>query len=369
MKQLRALEAVLREYYAGAAQPQEPDSVSQREFGFSFFDGGFRRHISFRSGSEFWGFVVKNAPRDVYFSVAKYRNPVADMHGKGWVAADLPFDLDAEQVLRTEDPLVKSGWLTQEAYDLIKREFLKLLEDFLERDFGLASKDYTLGFSGGRGYHVRVTDQVYASLDARMRRQIVEYVSLGKKPHPSQYSKVKAKVYPFNHAYGWNAKLFEWLKNAEASSTGVSPRDMVQRIIESARRAGSPQEFSVTQFQVKALESLLDAGVRERTVAIDERVTVDVNRLLRAPGTVHGGSGLLCRNIGRGEIEKFNPFTHASMRLRTRRKIRVTRLPVEVTVDGETLTPGQAGSTVEVNTGLAYYVVVRRGGEFVDEAI
>ncbi|MEM3670958.1 MAG: DNA primase catalytic subunit PriS [Thermoprotei archaeon] len=369
LKQLKALEACLREYYSQATLPQAPDSIERREFGFTSFDGGFRRHMSFRSAQEFWTYVVRNAPRDAYFSVARYTNPTHEMHAKGWESADLPFDLDAEQVLRTDDPLVKAGWISDQNYELIKREFLKLLEDFLERDFGLSRGDYQLAFSGGRGYHVRVTAKAYADMDQRMRRQIVEYVALGPKPADATFEKKKGRVYPFTHGYGWNRRVFNWLKSMDQSQVNLPAKATVQRIAEAAKRCASPEEFSISQFQTGVFAQLMRKAVDECTVSIDERVTVDVNRLLRAPGTVHGGSGLLCTPLQRSEIERFNPVEQASMKLKTTRRIKVGKLPFKVSVNGEELAPEQAGSAVEVNTGLAYYVVVRRGGLFADEII
>jgi len=44
------------------------------------------------------------------------------MNEKGWVNAELPFDLDAEQLLKTSDELIKSGWISQSVYEQIKRD-------------------------------------------------------------------------------------------------------------------------------------------------------------------------------------------------------------------------------------------------------
>jgi DNA primase small subunit len=57
--------------------------------------------------------------------------------------------------------------------------------------------------------------------------------------------------------------------------------------------------------------SLIGETVAAENAPIDEPVSTDVNRLIRLPGSVHGGSGLAVRRLDRGGIEGFDPLVEA----------------------------------------------------------
>jgi DNA primase small subunit len=367
-KQLTILDSILQEHYS--KNPQlvvSPDFIEGREFGFTYFDGSFRRHLSFKTSQEYKSFILKNHPKDIYFSIAIYRSPSSLMSKKGWLSAELPFDLDAEQVLKTDDENIKAGWISPSVYELIKQEFVKLIENFVEADFGLHKGDYALSFSGGRGYHLRIKNETFSSLDQRVRRQIVEYISIGYKP--KWFSNGSSMVSPFRHDYGWCKKIFESLKtiNLEDLTTYSSTElNAAAKVIASCRKASKPSDFRIRIHERPTAQKLIEETVSRTTVAIDERVTVDINRLLRAPGTVHGGAGLLCKSLTKSELSNFDPMRDSTMPLNSRRKVEIQRIPFEVCINGDLVTPSDKGRVMEVNSSLAYYLVVRRGGVFVE---
>ena len=51
--------------------------------------------------------------------------------------------------------------------------------------------------------------------------------------------------------------------------------------------------------------------VAEENAPIDEPVSTDTNRLIRLPGSLHGGSGLEVTRIPRDDIERFDPLVDA----------------------------------------------------------
>ena len=370
MRREETLKSILSEYYRyNSSKIYKPNRIDGREFGFNFFGGSFKRHIEFKVFEEYVNYVQRMVPKDVYYSIATYREPTRAMNEKGWVNAELPFDLDAEQLLKTSDELIKSGWISQSVYEQIKQRFLYLLEDFIEADFGLDEKDYMLVFSGGRGYHIRILVEPYINLDQKLRRQIVEYVSIGYKPSVP----IKANVFqPFCHDYGWSRKLFEQIRVMEPSQLeelGLSSDLTAKRVISAFRKAKNPSSVRLNRSEFTSMEKLLDFVLGSYTVAVDERVTVDINRLLRAPGTVHGGSGLVCKAITKNDLESFDPFRHASMENVSRKRVHVRRVPFEVIINDESVSPELNGKEVELNSALAYYVVVRGGGDFIDEAV
>jgi DNA primase small subunit len=367
-KQFLILDSILLEHYTKNSQLiVTPDHIDGREFGFTFFDGSFRRHISFKTFQEYMSYVLKHHPKDVYFSIAIYQNPSISMSKKGWLYAELPFDLDAEQVLKSDDELIKAGWISASVYELIKQEFLKLIENFIESDFGLHQKDYTLSFSGGRGYHLRIKNETFSSLDQRVRRQIVEYVSIGYRP--KWLNMTPTLISPFRHDYGWCKKLFDYIKTINLKElSSYPPNDLkaAAKVVAACKKITKPSEFRIRLDEKPMADKLIDDAISRVTVAIDERVTVDVNRLLRAPGTVHGGAGLLCKPLTKSELNNFDPMQDSTMRLNSRHKVEIQKIPFEVSMNGETVSPLDKGKIIEINSSLAYYLVVRRGGVFVE---
>jgi DNA primase small subunit len=359
------LEALLKEYYEKRISSiPEPQALERREFGFGFLDGNFTRHLAFSSSEDYFRFLQNKHPKDVYYSTALYQVPKEEMHKKGWLGAELVFDLDAEQVLRTGDDNIKNGWITIESYEEIKRRFFSLIEDFIESDFGLSEGEYSLGFSGGRGYHLRITRADYMSLDQRARREVTEYVVLGFRPDMTQKGELIA---PFPNDFGWSKKIYDWIidhGSRSLSDLGSLQKVSATRLINKMRRIKYPSKLVLTQIERGAFEVLSKMAVESVTISVDERVTVDINRLLRAPGTVHGGSGLVAKKISKSELERFMPFDDAEMGLNSVASIVVDRVPFAISIGGETVDPSDSGRLIEINSNLAYYLVIRGGAHF-----
>ena len=58
-------------------------------------------------------------------------------------------------------------------------------------------------------------------------------------------------------------------------------------------------------------ESPLVEKIRNRAALTDEPVTTDIKRLIRMPGSLHGGSGFRVVPITVSELEEFDPLTDA----------------------------------------------------------
>ncbi len=75
-----------------------PHQFQNREFAFFWFDreGAFR-HTSFETFDELAQFMAKEGPAHTFYSAAYYDTPDApQMPLKGWLGADLIFDIDAD---------------------------------------------------------------------------------------------------------------------------------------------------------------------------------------------------------------------------------------------------------------------------------
>jgi len=54
------------------------------------------------------------------------------------------------------------------------------------------------------------------------------------------------------------------------------------------------------------------------------------------------------------------------MPLNSYRRIIVKEIPFEVSINNETVSPSDQGKTIEVNSALAYYLVIRGGGNILE---
>jgi len=150
-----------------------PDRFARREYAFVVFGGrGMMRHIGFNKKTELIKLLEEKSPMHSYYSSAFYKTPDAPkMQEKDWMGAELIFDLDSDHLPGIE----KMSF--EESLEQVKIEFIKLVNDFLIKDFGFNEKKLDLYFSGGRGYHCHVNDPNVYDMDSNERREIVDYIT------------------------------------------------------------------------------------------------------------------------------------------------------------------------------------------------
>src|SRR2546425_10341746 len=166
------LKAHFRRYY-GQTKPILPDRFGRREFGFMFWTAGIvQRHLGFTREEELRSFLTTRVPAHAYYSSAYYETPnAATMEEKGWLGADLVFDLDADHL-----PGAKQ-MLYPDMLEAVRHGIIKLWDRFLRTDLGFDEAKMRLVFSGGRGYHIHVTDPRVWELGSHERREIVDYIT------------------------------------------------------------------------------------------------------------------------------------------------------------------------------------------------
>ncbi len=341
---INLLVSKFREYYLQATL-DSPPGLQSREWGFLFFDdSGMRRHKSFFSRGEVVDYVRSMVPRHVYHSAAYYQRPGAPtMKEKLWQGADLIFDLDADHLRGA--PGSYGGMLEQ-----VKEETEKLLT-FLLSDFGFPESKISVVFSGGRGYHIHVRDPKIYRFGGDERREIVDYLtgrglSLDRFIHEAPVEgwgreggrRLQA---PARDAPGWGRRInrsilsfVEGLRTLDEPGAvavlsrvrGIGPKKASsfyrslqgEGVIEEIRR-GNLDLFrgSAGIWKLLLKDSLESEGVavgfnldRERGET-DEPVTSDVRRLIRCPGSLHGGSGLRVTPLSISGLEEFDPLQDA----------------------------------------------------------
>lgn len=349
------LRRVYREHYFKRHNLLEiPTQMQGREFGYIPFGGGMIRHLSFKSPGELVAELVKQAPSSVYCSNAVYERPTLQMDEKGWLGAELIFDIDADSISTpckakhnwwfcgvcnkggmgakpAKCPNCRSSglsqvqWSCKECLDATK-EHLKRLTAFLTRDFGVDKSQIHLYFSGNRGYHARVTDERFARADSQMRAELADYIR-GNGLNP-RFSPVEGNP-AVGNPLGWKTRI--------------------DRLMLS-----SPSTHGKRQ-----TEKLTEQIVNTNAAFIDESVTTDIHRVFRMPGTLHGNSGLLKMKVE--SIDDFDPQKDPVVLGRELVKTRIYFAP-EFYLNGLRFGPYDSAS-VQIPIYAAVFLIARGFGQ------
>jgi DNA primase small subunit len=355
-----------------------PPAANEREWGFIPWTDGpgetMVRHRSLLDLGEIEDFLGRRKPRHVYFSAGRYDEPSAStMSDKGWRSSDLVFDLDADHL-----PSVVLG---EDSYAemLAKcKDALRRLLDFLEDDFGF--DDLTIVFSGGRGYHVHVRDERIRHLERDARREVVDYVrgiglefdelvdeesvaGTAGRSSPAQKRTLSTEG-------GWSARAHRHMLAVVDDLLAMEEADALDRLQEydgigegkataalNAARSNYEQleagNIDVHPAFYQLAKILLHEVVAADNAPIDEPVTTDTNRLIRLPGSLHGGSGLEVQRIDRDDLDAFDPLVDP-----VPETFRGHDITVEVTdgglveLDGDSFTLEAGNQTVPEHVGV-----------------
>jgi DNA primase small subunit len=316
-----------------------PDRFSRREYAFVFFGGrGMLRHLSFQRKQQVQEFLQQKAPMHAYYSTAYYQYPDAPrMKEKEWMGAELIFDLDADHLPNAE----KIPY--EQQLELVKIEFIKLVDDFLLNDFGFPEESMELYFSGGRGYHCHVKHPSVYQLSSGDRREIVDYItgrdlneSLVFHEESTGRAQIKGKTVstgkrlkmPKPDEPGWRGRISQGLIDIlndivhsdepllKLKQYGVSEytaqkllEDLSLTRIERIKQGNLDQSTTIRRF-------FLNNALRKKAVSFaagetDEPVTCDVKRLIRLPGSLHGKTGLKVSQVTLETLDDYDPLSDA----------------------------------------------------------
>ncbi|MEE9150510.1 MAG: DNA primase catalytic subunit PriS [Thermoplasmata archaeon] len=397
-----------------------PDRFGRREWGFMFFEGGFmQRHLGFQSVDKVKQFLVQKVPAHVYHSSAYYQTPDApSMREKGWLGADLIFDLDADHVKGAK------RMSYEETLRKVKEEFKKLIDKFLLDDFGFEEKQLLIVFSGGRGYHIHIRDPRVLQLKSHERREMLDYIT-GKdvdmklifKQEPfdkrsfGPHVKVMHRVLmPDKNAGGWKKKMREGLLNLTDELENLGEKEAIKKLsefkgigkirakgiyselfegdkgnrgVDRMRNEGIIEIFSDDKYRNPFLEIVKGeasvkiegkkghdeeeytkplSGKKEQEGESDEPVTSDIKRLIRLPSSLHGKTGLKVMPLSRDGLDDFDPLRDAVPKIFSDEPVKIeVKKPVRVKLKNEAfdLKEGE----VEVPEYAAIFLMCRRNAE------
>lgn len=337
-----------RDYYRSEEITLPPEGES-REWGYIPFEESgdvyMIRHKSLGEIGDIDGFTKRNGPRHFYFSSSKYEEPgIPNMNDKGWVGADLIFDIDADHLTNVDEETTPYNEMLAEG-----KEVLQNLVEVLQNEFGF--EDLTVVFSGGRGYHVHVRDESVQELSRSARNEIVDYLTgtniefdyittdypfgipvqhyEGLFPQSAGWGRIYREYLTetFEEMHTDIVEIFEQYSDEEIvtkttqllkdkyeiSNIGTERTKMIVSVFTNEDTYEELQLGNI--FVAPAVKiiakQILEEAIEKEYLEIDEPVTTDTNRLIRLPGSLHGGSGMRVTRIDYENIEEFTPLTDA----------------------------------------------------------
>jgi len=297
------LRQAYREYYFRNVDKIEiPDDVQSREFGYFPFGGGMIRHLSFKSRGEALAEILKQSPSSVYCSNARYEYPSRPIEEKGWLGAELIFDIDATDIptpckkghdlwycerchasgklprpakcTKCGGPAVEFHGKCEACLDAAKEHAMRVL-GFLMANFGVDRGAIRLYFSGNRGYHLHVFDRRFDPLDQVARGEIAEYVrGSGLPPSQTLASSIRHRPPTGPLGAGWARRITGYVDERRQDYAGT-------------------------------LQKLVSEAISSQRALVDSSVTTDIHRVFRLSGTLHGDTGMLKKRIE--SADRFDP--------------------------------------------------------------
>ena len=404
-KTAKFLTSLFSRFYSSRG-PVPPPRIERREFAFmTFGEKMVIRHRAFPSYDALVRFMAELGPSDAFYSSAYFRVPDApDMRSKGWLGADLIFDIDADHIPtsckaehdiwvcrscgrsgRGDAPeecpkcgstgLLELKWLCDRCLTAAKDELIKLIE-VLEGELAVEEEAMRASFSGHRGFHLQVSQEGLVELGQDERREIVDYL-LGVGLDPELLG-IRPGARLSISDTGWRGRiargLYSLLLRAdEEELRGLGLRRKAAKALLTAREAlldciehGKP--LALPRGLGKAsLKKLVEACSKREAVNIDPVVTCDTHRLVRMSGSLHGKTGLLKTDIPIERLEEFDPFSEAVAFRKGSAKVRLTNaLPLipPLRLGGEELGPFEPGELVELPLSAAVFLACKGVASF-----
>jgi DNA primase small subunit len=246
----------------------------------------------------------------------------------------LAFDIDYGDIPghRDRSPTQNLGAAARSTLNLYK---------ILSHDLGFDKSELDITFSGKKGFHVRVdigSNPLFSDkdqTDKAVRRALVNYVSgydfssmdfLLVKAHANAKNTWHLKNYDSGWGYRFNQSIEYLLKAAQAGAEeftkvlelyspwytdkkkyGTKKTLPSQKVIEGFRKACNENRDAILKggdiremkdAEAKRLLAFSLARTRLRHASfVDKVVTDDFARVLRIPGSLHGGSGMVCCKV------------------------------------------------------------------------
>jgi DNA primase small subunit len=333
-----------QKHYASSFIPVS--RFKEREFGFGTLKKIDYRHRTFQSEKEFNDFLRLETPLFASYSTGFYLYPERrPIENKEFQSAELVFDLDSPTTNCGHDNKELFCW---KCFSNIKQQCVRLVEDFLEGDFGIPSSSISVNYSGSKGFHIHVAEGNWLNLNGVERRRLCEFVKGSDVDFETIFVKSAPLKGPDSQSKGWKGKFRDFAikiinESEELKSRGATAQQS-KKII--ANKNEIIQSIKTGNWErVRGLEGfwklLVPEFVEKNKVVVDDSVTFDLHRLIRIPETLHGETGFIAKRLDLNEVEDFDPFFDASLKgeglsFKNENAVKIKGLPVEEKVDFST---------------------------------
>ena len=395
-------------------------SFNLREFGLISWERKvfMKRHMGFENLDDLRSYLIKDAPRHLYSSGSLYLKPDAqNMNNKEYKGCDFIIDIDVDHFYTpckdqhdlwvckdcgdegTGMPkmcpkckgskFTKVSWVCDQCLDAAKNEIIKLIYNFLTPDFGIEEKDMKIAFSGHRGYHLKLENEELRKLSSEERREIVDYISGDNLNFEVLGLNEKSNIIYglLVENIGWSQKIMkkfiEILKQPEniienmlldENLFGFTPfyvrsflnykNDFLELISKGERNVWAIEGFSLTKWK-----KILNGIAGRVGIELDEPVSIDIHRLIRYPGSLHGKTGFKVQEIELKELDNFNPLDESNEKLdpivfkskkQLTQKLEIVENKLPITkIKGESFGPYVKGEKIEVPHHFAVFLLCK----------
>ena len=354
------------------------------------FGGGTPlRHKSFSDMESVRNFLCERPQHSCFYSTAYWKRPHEyKMSDKGWLGADLIFDLDGDHLPGVTDRDFPG------MIEVIQEQAWSLWNDFLEPDFGFKEEHLQVTFSGHRGFHLHYRDPKYFHLGSESRREMVSHIrgegvevsdllERSRNPNATGWAKrvgngIKSVVDNLDLIYKGDTKLLNASTVAlqemmdREGIKGLRGKSSIEKLAELMQEPG--RRGRVLGGRVAALNNhaLLFQNLIKSDASVvlgnagetDEVVTIDTRRQIRWPGSLHGKSGMRVTEfpLSRLDPDGTNPFDCLSEGIALSRN-EIVR--VEMTVDDaiarfdDLIIDSSSGDVFDIHEAGATFLILK----------
>jgi len=138
--------------------------------------------------------------------------------------------------------------------------------------------------------------------------------------------------------------------------------DFLKLITKGERNVWAIEGFGITNWK-----KFLRGIVQQVGVEIDEPVSIDIHRLIRYPGSLHGKTGFKVQEIKLNELAAFNPLDESNEKLdpivfksKNKMKLEIIENKLPLTkIKGESFGPYVKGEIIEVPHHIAVFLLCK----------